>query len=102
MDAATILSRLRFAFTTSYHYLFPLYPGGDLEGQQVTGNQPIKLAAMEGLFHTEKGAGIVIIGQPDAANGRLDNPIIVPKVLSFLISSLQWQSPGIWYWRSLI
>ncbi len=64
--------------------LFQLYPSGDLEGLQVTTYQPIKLAAMEALFKTEKGAGIVIIGQPNVAQGRLDNPIIVPNVLSFL------------------
>src|SRR5947207_16021433 len=39
---------------------------------------------MEGLFQTERGAGIVILGQPDSTTGRLDNPIIVPNVLSFL------------------
>jgi cytochrome d ubiquinol oxidase subunit I len=64
--------------------IIQLYPSGDLEGQQVTNYQPTKLAAMEGLFHTESGAGIVIIGQPDTRTGRLDNPIIVPNVLSFL------------------
>jgi cytochrome bd ubiquinol oxidase subunit I len=63
---------------------FQLYPSGDLEGSQVTKNQPVKLAAMEGLFHTEKGAGIVIIGQPDTTTGTIDNPIIVPNGLSFL------------------
>jgi cytochrome d ubiquinol oxidase subunit I len=61
-----------------------LYPSGDLEGRQVAVLQPTKLAAMEGLFKTEQGAGIVIIGQPDTVNYRLDNPIIVPNVLSFL------------------
>src|SRR5438876_5535901 len=61
-----------------------LFPSGDLEGKQVTTYQPVKLAAMEGLFQTEKGAGIVIIGQPDPEHGTLDNPIIVPNVLSFL------------------
>ncbi|QBD77945.1 cytochrome ubiquinol oxidase subunit I [Ktedonosporobacter rubrisoli] len=64
--------------------IIQLYPSGDLEGRQVADFQPTKLAAMEGLFKTEQGAGIVIIGQPDTSNGRLDNPIIVPKVLSFL------------------
>jgi cytochrome bd ubiquinol oxidase subunit I len=64
--------------------IIQLYPSGDLEGQQVTNYQPTKLAAMEGLFHTESGAGIVIIGQPDTTSGRLDNPIIVPNLLSFL------------------
>jgi cytochrome d ubiquinol oxidase subunit I len=61
-----------------------LFPSGDLEGQQVTTYQPVKLAAMEGLFQTETGAGIVIIGQPDEEHGTLDNPIIIPNVLSFL------------------
>jgi len=63
---------------------FQLFPSGDMEGSQVTAYQPTKLAAMEGLFQTESGAGIVIIGQPDTATGRLDNPIIVPNVLSVL------------------
>src|SRR6266705_6123907 len=66
-----------------------LFPSGDLEGAQVTANQPVKLAAMEGLFETERGAGIVILGQPNTATGRLDNPIIVPNVLSVL-TYRQW------------
>ncbi len=64
--------------------IFQLYPSGDMEGLQVATYQPIKLAAMEALFRTESGAGIVIIGQPDTATGTIDNPIIVPKALSFL------------------
>ena len=64
--------------------LFQLFPSGDLEGKQVTVYQPTKLAGMEGLFQTQRGAGIVIIGQPDTPHGRLDNPIIIPDVLSFL------------------
>ncbi len=63
---------------------FQLYPSGDLEGKQVTDYQPAKLAAMEGLFHTQSGAGVVILGQPDPDHGTLDNPLIVPNVLSFL------------------
>lgn len=66
-----------------------LFPSGDLEGLQVTANQPAKLAAMEGLFQTEQGAGIVILGQPDSTTGHLDNAIIIPNVLSFL-TYRQW------------
>lgn len=69
--------------------VFQLWPSGDLEGTQVTAYQPTKLAAMEGLFHTERGAGIVILGQPNPTTGILDNPIIVPNVLSFL-TYRQW------------
>ncbi len=64
--------------------IIQLEPSGDLEGLQVTQHQPTKLAAMEGLFHTERGAGIVILGQPDTTHGTLDNPVIIPNVLSFL------------------
>src|SRR6266853_5067349 len=39
---------------------------------------------MEGLFKTAPYAPIVVIGQPNTAEGRLDNPITVPAALSFL------------------
>jgi cytochrome d ubiquinol oxidase subunit I len=64
--------------------VFQLYPSGDLEGSQVAQFQPTKLAGMEGLFQTQSGAGIVILGQPDVPKGTIDNPIIVPNVLSVL------------------
>jgi cytochrome d ubiquinol oxidase subunit I len=51
----------------------------------VAKNQPIAIAGMEGLFHSEKGAPIVLMGQPDIEEQRIDNPIAVNKVLSFLI-----------------
>jgi cytochrome d ubiquinol oxidase subunit I len=61
-----------------------IFPSGDLEGRQVAMNQPGKMASMEALFHTEQGAGIVILGQPNPATQTIDNPIIVPNILSFL------------------
>lgn len=61
-----------------------IFPTGDRQGKLVTDHQPITLAAMEGLFETETGAAIVLVGQPDTDNLKLDNPIYVPKALSFL------------------
>jgi cytochrome d ubiquinol oxidase subunit I len=61
-----------------------LFPTGDQSGRLVTQHQPVTLAAMEGLFHTEAGAGIVLIGQPNTETQTLDNPIYIPKALSFL------------------
>lgn len=60
------------------------FPTGDLLAQQVAKSQPITLAAMEGLFNTEEGAPVVLIGQPNMKEQRLDNKIEVPKLLSFL------------------
>ncbi|HEY1268654.1 MAG TPA: cytochrome ubiquinol oxidase subunit I [Candidatus Binatia bacterium] len=71
--------------------LFQLWPSGDMKGQLVTRHQPVTLAAMEGLFNTESGAAIVILGQPDPDRQKLDNPLYVPKALSFL-THRRWEA----------
>jgi cytochrome d ubiquinol oxidase subunit I len=50
----------------------------------VAENQPVTLAAMEGLFETSDAAPIAILGQPDTDKMELDNPLVVPGALSFL------------------
>jgi cytochrome bd ubiquinol oxidase subunit I len=62
-----------------------IFPTGDVHGKFMAAHQPVTVAAMEGLFKTEAGAPIVILGQPDAESERIDNPLIANKVLSFLI-----------------
>ena len=61
-----------------------IYPTGDGASRRVFACQGTKAAAMEGAFYTEKGAPIVLIGQPDMQRLTLDNPIYIPKALSFL------------------
>ncbi|MDX2150970.1 MAG: cytochrome ubiquinol oxidase subunit I [Bryobacteraceae bacterium] len=60
------------------------FPTGDGQGQMVARHQPVTLAAMEGLFETTTAAPIALIGQPDVEKRRLDNPIHVPGMLSFI------------------
>lgn len=64
--------------------IWQIFPSGDGQGKNLAHYQPTTLAAMEGLFKTQDGAPIVIIGQPDMANQKIDNPLEVPKMLSFL------------------
>ena len=45
-------------------------------GQDIAWHQPATLAAMEGLFETEQGAPLAIVGQPDVEKRRLDNPLM--------------------------
>ncbi len=59
-------------------------PTGDQQGKMVAQHQPVTLAAMEGLFETVEGAPLVLIGQPDMERLQLDNPLHVPRLLSFL------------------
>lgn len=60
------------------------FPTGDLNSKNVVRYQPVKLATMEGLFKTEKGASLAIIGMPDTPQGKLIDPIYVPRILSYL------------------
>ncbi len=62
--------------------VWQLFPTGDRQANLVLQHQPAALAAMEGLFRA--GAPMVLIGQPDAANGRIDNGLEVPTVLSII------------------
>jgi len=71
--------------------LAQIAPTGDRQGRMLGLHQPITLAAMEGLFETRQGAPIALIGQPDLEKKRLDNPVEVPRMLSFL-TFRRWMS----------
>ncbi|MGE5347473.1 MAG: cytochrome ubiquinol oxidase subunit I [Acidithiobacillales bacterium] len=60
------------------------FPTGDLQAKLVARYQPVTLAAMEGRFESGGMAPIDLIGQPNVREKRLDNPIRVPGILSFL------------------
>ena len=62
-----------------------LFPTGHGNALQVFEHQPIKGAAFEGLFKTEGGAGLILVGQPNMETLSIDNPLIVPEALSFVI-----------------
>jgi cytochrome bd ubiquinol oxidase subunit I len=57
---------------------------GDRQSKMVARHKPVALAAMEGHFESRPRAGLVLIGQPNVAERRLDNPIVIPWALSFL------------------
>lgn len=57
---------------------------GDLSAKHLTTEQPLKLAAAEGLFHTTRGAPLAIGGWPDLDEGKLVGAIHIPKLLSVL------------------
>ncbi|WP_292949212.1 cytochrome ubiquinol oxidase subunit I [Olleya sp. UBA1516] len=72
------------------------FPTGDWNAKNVAEYQPAAFAAMEGIFETEEaGAEIVLVGQPNMVEKKLDNKIAVPNVLSFLTHQ-DWdkQIPG--------
>ena len=64
--------------------LLVAFPTGDGQGKNIARHQPVTLAAMEGLFETKEGAELILIGQPDMEKLQMDNPIHIPRLLSFL------------------
>jgi cytochrome bd ubiquinol oxidase subunit I len=60
------------------------FPTGDIQAKLVARHQEVSLAAMEGRFESGTEAQLNIIGQPNVKMRRLDNPIALPGMLSFL------------------
>lgn len=59
---------------------------GDLHGLNTLHHQPAKLAAMEGIWETQKGASAVLFALPDQASQSNKYEIAVPKLASFYLT----------------
>ena len=57
---------------------------GDFNARFLVDAQPAKLAAMEGVFHTESGAPLRIGGLADPQTGKIYYALEIPKGLSIL------------------
>lgn len=64
--------------------LIVVFPTGDGNGKDISNYQPAKLAAMEGLYRSQRGAPLSIIGMPDVQHNRLIDAVEIPAMLSFL------------------
>jgi cytochrome d ubiquinol oxidase subunit I len=71
--------------------LLAAFPTGDRQGALVARHQPATLAAMEGHFETAGGAPMAILGQPDIEKRKLDNPFLIPGMLSFIVHK-RWET----------
>ncbi|GKT25830.1 cytochrome ubiquinol oxidase subunit I [Acidovorax sp. SUPP3334] len=59
---------------------------GDMHGLNTLQHQPAKIAAIEGLWHTEKGAPLTLFGWPNEKEGRTDYAIQIPKGASLILA----------------
>ncbi len=59
---------------------------GDLHGLNTLKNQPAKVAAMEGLWETEKGAPLVLFAIPDEETKDNKYSIEIPKLASLILT----------------
>jgi cytochrome bd ubiquinol oxidase subunit I len=59
---------------------------GDQHGLNTLEHQPAKIAAIEGIWHTEKSAALTLFGWPDMKTGRTEYAIQVPKLASIILA----------------
>ena len=58
---------------------------GDLHGLNTLRHQPAKIAAIEGIWHTQKGAPLVLFAVPNESTRRNDFAIEVPKGAALIL-----------------
>src|SRR5688572_9254952 len=59
---------------------------GDMHGLNTLQHQPAKIAAIEGIWHTEKSVALTLFGWPNEKEGRTDYAITVPKLASLILA----------------
>jgi cytochrome d ubiquinol oxidase subunit I len=59
---------------------------GDQHGLNTLEHQPAKIAALEAIWHTERGAGLTLIGIPNEEERRTDYAIMLPKGASLILA----------------
>ena len=59
---------------------------GDLHGLNTLEHQPVKVAAMEGIWEDEQGAALRLIGWPDAASETTRYAVEIPKLASLILT----------------
>ena len=68
-------------------FLIPLQIiAGDLHGLNTLHHQPAKLAAMEGIWETQRGASAVLFALPNAKERKNDYEVAIPKLASLYLT----------------
>ncbi|MBE7368819.1 cytochrome ubiquinol oxidase subunit I [Ramlibacter pallidus] len=59
---------------------------GDLHGLNTLQHQPAKIAAIEGIWHTERGAALTLFGIPNERERRTDYAVQLPRMASLVLA----------------
>jgi cytochrome d ubiquinol oxidase subunit I len=72
---------------------------GDLHGLNTFKHQPAKVAAMEGLWETQRGAPLVLFGWPDQEEATTKYAVEIPKMSSLILThDLDGEVKGLKEW----
>jgi len=81
-------------------FVAPIQPIiGDLHGLNTLEHQPAKVAAMEGLWETQRGAPLKLFGWPDQEEERTKYALEIPKLSSLILThELDGEVKGLKEW----
>ncbi len=72
---------------------------GDMHGLNTLKHQPAKVAAMEGIWETEQGAGLRLFGIPDQEAEETRYAVEIPKLASLILThTLEGEIKGLKEW----
>lgn len=72
---------------------------GDLHGLNTLKHQPLKVAAMEGIWETEQGAALRLFGWPDQKEEKMKYSLEIPKLASLILThDLNGEVKGLKEW----
>jgi cytochrome bd ubiquinol oxidase subunit I len=77
---------MRTALVTAALVIPVQFVAGDLHGLNTLEHQPAKVAAMEGIWDTQKGAPLTLFGIPDEEAGETHYAIKIPKLASLILA----------------
>jgi len=83
-DAVTKKSMV-FGLTAAFFFTIIQFVVGHFHGSDVLASQPVKFAAMEGQWETERGASFKVFAIPDPGNEQNLYSVEIPKALSLLL-----------------
>jgi len=73
---------------------------GDMHGLNTREHQPAKLAAIEGIWETEKGAPLSLIGMPDQEKEETAQLLTIPKMASLILThDINGEIKGLKEWK---
>ena len=85
-NGASVMAALKTGVTLAA-ILIPLQIlAGDLHGLNTLKHQPAKVAAMEGVWETEKGVPALLFAMPNENTRRNDYAIGIPNMASFILT----------------
>jgi cytochrome d ubiquinol oxidase subunit I len=84
-DVEHAKSMLKISLTVFIITSFLQFGTGHMHAVQVAKTQPVKMAAIEGLWETTEGAGLSLFGLPDESKKTTHFDIRIPKLLSLML-----------------